>query len=130
MNVNSIFINIAVKDVKKTKSFFEGIGFTINETYSDDGSICVIFTETVGFMMMTHEKFEGFTKTATTDSNKQRETIFSIGVETKEQVDEMLEKVIQNGGTEFGETTDWGWLYLRSFKDLDGHHFEVVFMQS
>lgn len=129
MTVTSVFINVAVKDVKKTRHFFEGIGFTINEDYSDENGICVIFSETVGFMMMTKEKFEGFTKTTTTDSYKQREVIFSIGADSKEAVDQLLEKVIEQGGTEFGEPTDEGWMYYRAFKDLDGHHFEVVYMQ-
>jgi len=127
--VTNTFINFSTRDVAAARSFFTHLGFTINEQFSDPSGICVVINPTTYFMVMTNDKFEGFTKAKTPDNSKETAVIFSFQLDNKEAVDLLLTKVCEQGGREFGEATDNDFMYYRSFKDLDGHHFEVFYFK-
>lgn len=123
------FVNLCVLDVLKSRSFFENLGFEVKEEYSDDSGYCLSINERTYAMMLGLEKYKLFSKNTVVDSFKHTELIFSLDMKTKEKVDEVLEKVKKLGGSEIGKASDDEYMYYRSFRDLDGHHFEVFAMK-
>jgi uncharacterized protein len=123
------YFNLCVVDVFKARSFFEKLGFEIIEDYSDDKGFCLSLNERAYLMMLGTEKFEVFAKNTAVDSFKHTEVIFSFDVGSKEKVDHLIEMVKQLGGMEIGEAHQDEFMYYRSFRDLDGHHFEIFTMQ-
>lgn len=127
--VTNTFINLATRDVTAARSFFTHLGMTINEQFSDPSGICVVVNPTTYLMVMNTEKFEGFTKAKTPDNTKETAVILSFQVESKEAVDQLLSRVVEKGGNEFGTASDNEFMYFCSFRDLDGHHFEVFYFK-
>jgi predicted lactoylglutathione lyase len=127
--VKHTFLNLASTDVLKSRGFFTHIGFEINEQFSDESGFCVVVNDNTFLMVMNPTKFQGFTLTDLPNSFKETEIIMTFQLETKEEVDAFMEKVIEAKGTEFGEANDNDFMYFRSFRDLDGHHFEVFYFK-
>jgi uncharacterized protein len=124
-----IYINLPVKDIKKSIEFFTELGFKFNPQFSDDKSNCLIIGENIFAMLMEKDRFKGFIPNREiADTEKDTEVLLAIDVENKEKVDEMINKVVELGGREFREAQDYGWMYLRAFLDLDGHIWEIGFM--
>ncbi|MDO9629056.1 MAG: hypothetical protein Q7I99_04065 [Acholeplasmataceae bacterium] len=120
-----VFVNLCVLDVLKSRKFFEDLGFAVKEEYSDDSGYCLSFNDRTYAMMLGQEKYMMFSKNSVVDSFKHTELIFSLDVGSPKVVDEIIDKVIKLGGTEIGKALDDDFMYYRSFRDLDGHHFEV-----
>lgn len=127
--VKQTFLNLETQDVAQARAFFTHIGFTINEQFSDDSGICVVINDSTFLMVMTKEKFRGFTLSETPNSFNQTEIIISFQLESKAEVDTLLMKVKEAKGGEFGLATDNDFMYYRSFRDLDGHRFEVFYFK-
>lgn len=127
--VKQTFLNLETLDVAQARAFFTHIGFTINEQFSDDSGICVVINDSTFLMVMTKEKFRGFTRSETPNSFNQTEIIISFQLESKAEVDTLLMKVKEAKGGEFGVATDNDFMYYRSFRDLDGHRFEVFYFK-
>lgn len=127
--VKQTFLNLETQDVAQARAFFTHIGFTINEQFSDDSGICVVINDSTFLMVMTKEKFRGFTLSETPNSFNQTEIIISFQLESKAEVDTLLTKVKEAKGGEFGVVTDNDFMYYRSFRDLDGHRFEVFYFK-
>lgn len=127
--VRQTFLNLETQNVSQARTFFTHIGFTINEQYSDESGICVVINETTFLMVMNKEKFRGFTLSETPNSFNQTEVIISFQLESKSEVDELLSKVKEAKGGEFGKATDNDFMYYRAFRDLDGHRFEVFYFK-
>lgn len=123
--ITNTYLNLATKDVAVARNFFTQLGFSINETFSDEHTICVIVNEHTFMMVMTKERFETFTQSQTTDSFSHHEVIISFEKEHQSDVDEIIEKVILSGGSEFGQKVENDFMYYRSFNDPDNHRFEV-----
>lgn len=111
--IRQIFVNLPVKDLNKTKEFFGKLGFTFNAQFTD---------EKAAAMEM------GDNKKEIADSSKTTEVINAVSVDTKEKVDEMVEKALKAGGKTYKDPDDYGWMYSRAFQDLDGHLWEVLSM--
>jgi len=124
-----VFVNLCVIDVLKSRSFFENLGFEVKEEYSDDNGYCLSINERTYAMMLGLEKYMLFSKNTVVDSFKHTELIFSLDVGSPNHVDDILEKVKKLGGYEIGKASDDEYMYYRSFRDLDGHHFEVFAMK-
>ncbi len=127
--VTNTFLNLETKDVTLSRSFFTHIGFSINEQYSDESGICVVINDTTYLMVMNRDKFRGFTLSETPNSFNQTEVIISFQLESQLAVDTLLTKVKEAKGGEFGQATDNDFMYYRSFRDLDGHRFEVFYFK-
>ncbi len=127
--VKQTFLNLETQDVAQARAFFTHIGFTINEQFSDNSGICVVINDSTFLMVMTKEKFRGFTRSETPNSFNQTEIIISFQLESKAEVDTLLTKVKEAKGGEFGLATDNDFMYYRSFRDLDGHRFEVFYFK-
>ncbi|MBS3093362.1 VOC family protein [Candidatus Pacearchaeota archaeon] len=128
MAVQQIFVNLPVKDLQKTKAFFSELGFEFNQKFTDDNAACLIIGEHIFAMLLREEFFKTFTPKTISDAKKNTEVLLALQVESKEEVNEMIEKAIASGGTEPREAQDHGWMFGRSFEDIDGHIWEVFFM--
>ena len=110
--------------------FFTKLGFTFNPQFTNENAACMIVGEDI-FVMLLVEKFFGtFTKKGICDTTKDTEVIVALSAENREKVDQMINKVIEAGGRESREPQDHGWMYGRSFQDIDGHIWEIVYMEN
>lgn len=127
MSVKSIFVNLPIKDLQATRAFWTQLGFTFNEQFSDDKALCLILQEgSIYCMLITHELFSTFTNRPIADSSA-TQVLLALDVESREKVDEIVQKALEIGGTRYRESTDHGWMYYDCFADLDGHQWEVLF---
>ncbi len=123
-----IFVNLPVKDLNRSKDFFTSIGFTINPQFTDDTAACVVISEDIYAMILTHAKFKEFTKKQIADATQTTEVLTCLTTDSKDKVNEMVDKAIAAGGTEARDPMDYGFMFGRSFNDPDGHIWEVMWM--
>ncbi|MBX9395652.1 VOC family protein [Streptomyces sp. TRM72054] len=123
-----IFVNLPVNDLDASKKFFTELGYSINAQFSDETAASVVISDTIVAMLLTKEKYGQFTKKEIVDATKSSEVLLCLSAESREKVDELVEKAIAAGGSATGETQDHGFMYGRAFDDLDGHTWEVVWM--
>jgi uncharacterized protein len=122
------FVNLPVKDLKNTVDFFAKIGFEFNPQISDENSACLILNENTFVMLLVEDFFQTFTKKELADASNRTEVIIAISAESKEEVDEIVNKALEAGGKPSNEPIDHGFMYGWSFQDLDGHLWEVIYM--
>ena len=123
-----IFVNLPVKNLNKTIEFFTKLGFKFNPQFTDENATCMIVGEDIFIMLLIENFFKTFTKKQISDTSKNTEVIVALSVEGREKVDQMINKAIESGGRESREPQDHGWMYGRSFEDIDGHLWEVIYM--
>lgn len=124
-----IFVNMSVKDLEKAKAFFGKLGFTFNPMFTDDHAACMVISEDNYAMLLTEDFFKNFIPDREIcDTRKNTETLVALALESRAKVDEMVKKAIAAGGSEYREKQDYGWMYGRAFKDLDGHIWEPFYM--
>jgi len=123
-----IFVNLPVKDLDKSKDFFAKLGFSFNPQFSDDKAACLIIGENIFAMLLTEPFFKTFTKKEIADAKKTTEALIAIDAESREKVDDIVKKAVEAGGAVYGDPEDHGWMYGHSFADLDGHQWEVLYM--
>ncbi|MEL4318782.1 VOC family protein [Leifsonia sp. YIM 134122] len=124
----SVFINLPVTDLDASKAFFTGLGYTINEKFTDDTAACVVIDDTVYAMLLTRPRFAGFTERAVGDAQAATTGIYALSAESREEVDRLADAALAGGGSQAEEPSDLGFMYSRAFHDLDGHHWEVFWM--
>ncbi|MEU9589876.1 VOC family protein [Streptomyces sp. NPDC048193] len=123
-----IFVNLATNDLDASKKFFTELGYTINAQFSDETAASVVISDTIVAMLLTKEKYAQFTMKEIVDSTRSSEVLIALSAESREKVDELVEKAVAAGGSVSGETQDHGFMYGRAFDDLDGHTWEVMWM--
>ncbi len=123
-----IFVNLAVKDLKKSKEFFTNVGFKFNPKFTDDNSACMIIGENIFAMLLVEKFFKTFIKKEICDAKKSTEVLLAINVDNRKEVDALVKRAVQSGGSTYSEPQDHGWMYLKSFADLDGHQWEIFYM--
>jgi len=124
-----IFVNLPVKDLDKSKKFFTDIGFTINPQFTNDKGACVVISEDIFAMILTEAFFKTFIRgTEIANAGKTTEVIVALSADSKKGVDELAERAIAAGGSQLREPDDHGFMYSRSFQDLDSHIWEVFWM--
>ena len=123
-----IFVNLPVKDLGKTLEFFKKLGFEFNPQFTDENATCMVVNENIFVMLLVEKFFKTFTQKEICDTTKNTEVITALSTESREKVDQMLENVIKAGGKESRKPQDHGWMYGRSFEDLDGHIWEIIYM--
>lgn len=126
--VTKIFINLPVSDLKKSIDFFSALGFTFNPQFTDEKAACMVMSEHIYAMLLTNSFFKTFTKKEIADAHKTTEVMLAIDAESKAAVDSMVKKAVAAGGTIYMEPQDHGWMYQHSFADLDGHQWEILYM--
>jgi predicted lactoylglutathione lyase len=127
-NPRKIFVNIAVRDLKKSMDFFTALGFEFNLQFTDDKAACVVISDEAFVMLLTEPFFRGFTKKEPCDTSTHTEALLALSCESKADVDTMVRRAIEGGGSHAMDSSDLGFMYSWSFYDLDGHHWEVLWM--
>lgn len=124
-----IFINLPVRDLKRSTAFYEAIGASRNPQFSDDTAACMVFSETIFVMLLTHAKWAGFTKKPIVDAHRESEVMLALSAENREAVDVLADSAGANGGrADVNPRQDHGFMYGRSFEDVDGHIWETMFV--
>ncbi|MGU3497023.1 VOC family protein [Xanthobacteraceae bacterium A53D] len=124
-----IFINLPVTDLDRAIAFYEAVGATKNPQFSDDTAACMVVSEIIHVMLLTHPKFAGFTPRAIADAHKVSEVLLCLSAGSRAEVDETVAKAVSGGGTaDPGPQQDYGFMYGRSYADPDGHIWEVMWM--
>lgn len=126
----TIFVNLPIKDLARSREFFGKLGFTFNEQFSDDNALSLVIDKDNGIyaMLLLEPFFKSFTKKDVADATTTTEAIIALGVESREAVDELTDKALANGGRPANDPMDEGFMYGRSFQDPDGHQWEVMWM--
>ena len=123
-----IFVNLPVKDLNETVDFFTKLGFAFNPQFTDENATCMIVDNDIFVMLLVEKFFKTFTKKEICDTTKDTEVIVALSTESREKVDQMINNVIEAGGKEHRKPQDHGWMYGRSFEDINGHLWEVIYM--
>jgi predicted lactoylglutathione lyase len=123
-----IFVNLPVADLERAKAFWKALGFDHNPQFSDETAACIVISEQIYFMVMTHEKFLGFTNKKVSDSRTTQEALISLSAGSRAEVDALADTALKSDGSAAKPDMDLGFMYQRSFQDPDGHHFEVGYM--
>ncbi|MEU1179734.1 VOC family protein [Streptomyces sp. NPDC005820] len=123
-----IFINLPVNDLDASKKFFTELGYSINPQFSDANAASVVISDTIVAMLLTKPFYATFTKKEIADATKTSEVLVALSSESREKVDELVDRALALGATTSGQTQDMGFMYGRSFDDLDGHTWEIVWM--
>ncbi|MEH0197882.1 VOC family protein [Caulobacter sp. CCNWLY153] len=123
-----IFVNLPVADLARSKAFFEALGFSINPQFSDETAACVVVSETIFVMLLTHDKFRQFITGEIGDAHAATEVLTCLSAESREEVDDLLAKALANGGKAWKPIMDMGPMYGASFQDPDGHVWELMYM--
>ena len=126
--VTKIFINLPVKNLEKSMEFFKKLGFSFNPQFTNDQGACLVLGENIFAMLLTEPFFKGFTKKEICDAKKSTEVLIAIDAESKEKLVELVNKAVAAGGKVYMEPQDHGWMYQHSFEDLDGHQWEIAYM--
>jgi uncharacterized protein len=124
-----IFVNLAVKDLKKSIEFFTRLGYKFNPQFTDDTATCMIISEDIFVMLLTEPKFKSFTPKEICDATKSTEVMLALSCESRQQVDDMVRTAVASGGSTYNNAQDHGFMYAHGFQDLDGHIWEVIFME-
>ncbi|ALM53244.1 VOC family protein [Halomonas huangheensis] len=123
-----VFINLPVADLPAAKAFYVQLGFEINEQFTDDKGSCVVISEHIHVMLLTHEFFSGFTPRPLSNAHQATEVLVALSMDSREAVDEIVRRAQDAGGQANGEPQDHGFMYAHSFMDLDGHIWEPLFL--
>lgn len=126
MKINQIYVNLPVKDVQKTKEFWTKLGFPTNDEMSNDKSVCVVMNENTYVMFLTEESFQTFSERPLPNGDT-TQVLVAISLETREEVDQVVNAAVANGATQHEEPQDYGWMYHNSFWDINGHGWNVMF---
>jgi predicted lactoylglutathione lyase len=123
-----IFVNLAVRDLKASMEFFSKLGFEFNRQFSDENAACMIISEEAYVMLLVESYFQTFVEKRISDSQSTTEGIFALSCDSRSEVDELLAKALAAGGKRVKAPVDHGFMYGASFYDIDGHHWEVLWM--
>ena len=126
--MKQIFINLAVKDLGKSMAFYTAMGFTNNPQFSDDTAKCMVWSDSIFVMIMTHEKFAGFATKPIADTKTNLAALYSLSLESVDKMNEVMANGLAAGGTEPSPMKDYGFMQQRTLEDFDGHTWEVFFM--
>jgi uncharacterized protein len=124
-----IFINLPVRDLKKATAFYTALGAAKDPQFSDDTASCMVYSDTIFVILLTHEKWKTFTQKPIVDARRESEVMLALSAESRKAVDQITDAAGANGGkADVNPKQDYGFMYGRSFQDLDGHVWEPIYM--
>jgi predicted lactoylglutathione lyase len=123
-----IFINLPVRDVEAATAFFTGLGFQFNSQFASPDNACMVINDSTYAMLLSHKRFADFTPKPIADPTAATAALYALSADSREAVDALADAAVAAGGTDFREPQDHGFMYGRAFTDLDGHVWEVVWM--
>jgi predicted lactoylglutathione lyase len=125
-----IFVNLPVRDLPAATAFFKALGFGFDERFTDESCACMIVSEQAYVMLLTESRFADFTKKPVADARHSTEAILCVSAESRDAVDAFADAALRAGAEQAGDPMDHGFMYGRSFHDLDGHLWEVMWMSA
>lgn len=125
-----VFINLPVADLPKSIAFFKALGFSQNLQFTDDTGTCIVVSDTISVMLLTHARFRDFTPKAICDTGKAVEVLLNLSCESRDEVDGLVAKALAAGGSTYDEPEDHGFMYSHSFVDPDGHGWGLFHMNA
>jgi predicted lactoylglutathione lyase len=123
-----IFVNLPVKNLAKSIDFFTSLGYPVDPRFTDENAGCLIISDDIYAMLLAEPYFRSFTPKKIVDATKGTEAIVALGVDSRDQVDDLADKALAAGGQRSNEPNDQGFMFTRSFEDLDGHLWEVFYL--
>ena len=124
-----IFVNLAVKDLERSVSFFSKLGFSFDPKFTDKNATCMIVGDDIFVMLLVERFFKTFTTKGLCDATKSTEVLVGLSCDSRSQVDELVAKALSAGATAPREPQDHGFMYGHGFDDLDGHIWELFYME-
>jgi predicted lactoylglutathione lyase len=125
---HKVFINLPVEDLNRSTGFFRSVGFEFNPQFTDETAACMVISEDIYAMLLTHPKFGEFTKKTIVDAHEATEVLTALSCDSKAEVDRIVDRALEAGGSMARELKDHGFMYERSFEDPDGHIWEIFWM--
>lgn len=124
-----IFVNLPVTDLDRSKAFYAAVGATLNPQFSDATAACMVFSDTIHAMLLTHHKWRQFTSKTIVDAHRSAQVLLCLSEDSRAAVTAIVERAVAAGGkADPTPTQDFGFMYGRSFEDPDGHVWEVMWM--
>ena len=123
-----VFVNLPVTDLPQSIAFFEELGYSFNKQFTDETGACLVISDTIYSMLLTHEKFQSFIPNAISEAHRETEVLIALSCDSREEVDSIVDKAIELGGTYVRDPQDHGFMYERAYRDLDGHIWEYYWM--
>ena len=123
-----IFVNLPVRELPQSMDFFGKLGFTFNPQFTDATAACMVVSESIYAMLLTEEKFQGFTPKPISDARQSTEVLIALSLESRQAVEAMVAQAVAAGGRTYAEPNDHGFMYQHGFEDLDGHIWELFYM--
>ncbi len=127
--VTKIFVNLPVKDLNRSVAFFTRLGFKFDPQFTDEAATCMIVSEDIFVMLLTEAKFKTFTPKTICDSHDSTEVLVCLSLESRKEVDDMVRSALAAGAAIHSEPKDYGFMWQHGFQDLDGHIWELVYME-
>ena len=124
----SLYVNLPAKDLERTVDFFTALGFAFNPMFTDENATCMIVNDGTSVMLLVESYFATFTKKPLADAHAVTETLLALSLDSRAEVDDFIAKALAKGAVEYAEPKDLGFMYQRGIADLDGHQWEVFFM--
>ncbi len=125
-----VFINLPVKDLQQSISFFTNLGYSFNPQFTDEKAGCMAISDNIFVMLLTETYFETFTRKRVADAKATTEVLIALDTNSRDEVKQLVAKANELGATIYAEPQDHGWMYQHSFADLDGHQWELVYMDA
>lgn len=126
---SKIFVNLPVLDLPKSMAFFQALGFRFNPQFTDDTAACMVISDDIYAMLLTHAKFKEFTPKTICDATQSTEVLIALSRASRHDVSDLVSKAVAAGGTTYAEAKDYGFMYQHGFQDPDGHIWELIFME-
>lgn len=123
-----IFVNLPVRALDKSVAFFTGLGFSFDARFCDDTAACMVVSDSIFVMLLTHEKFQGFTPKPICDARESTEVLLCLSLDSRDKVDTLVRLAVAGGGSTYNQPQDHGFMYAHGFQDIDGHIWELVYM--
>ena len=124
-----IFVNLPVKNLDKSMEFFTELGFSFNPQFTDETAACMVIAEDIYAMLLTEAKFKEFTPKQICDATKSTEVLVCLSCESRKHVVHLVSTAVASGGTTYSDPKDYGFMYQHGFEDLDGHIWELIYME-
>ncbi len=124
----NIFINLPVKDLKKSTNFFKALGFAFNLQFTTEDTASMIISDNIFALLMLEERFKAFSKKEFVDTTTSAQAIFCLSAESRDQVNDLVNQALLSGGKSSSDPQDHGFMYVWGFQDVDGHLWEVAYM--
>ncbi|MDX2061544.1 MAG: glyoxalase/bleomycin resistance/extradiol dioxygenase family protein [Bacteroidia bacterium] len=125
---SQIFINLPVADIGRSKAFFAALGWSFNPQFEDENACCLVLAENIFVMLLLRPYFQSFTPRPVAEAHATTQVLLAIDAGSRSEVDSLVAKAVAAGGSTYRAPDDHGWMYYHSFADLDGHQWEVAYM--